>query len=93
MKIMLLLSHWSLTWDARADSGSTLVFASKEFLFDGSNWVLQSKDLKEKLDINYKVRNACQYSVFHLIYVKTKIVHSMLPTKQQTFTLTQRKYN
>lgn len=42
----LLLSYWALTWDARADSGSTLVFTSKEFLFDGSTWVLQSIDLK-----------------------------------------------
>jgi len=46
----LLLLYWALTWDARADSGSTLVFASKEFLFDGSNWVLQSMDLKEKME-------------------------------------------
>lgn len=42
----LLLSYWALTWDARADSGSALVFASMEFLFNGSNWVLQSMDLK-----------------------------------------------
>lgn len=42
----LLLSHWALTCDARADSGSTLVFASKVFLFDESNWVLQSMDLR-----------------------------------------------
>lgn len=46
----LLLSRWALTWDARADSGSTLVFTSKEFLFAGSNWVLQSMDLKQKRD-------------------------------------------
>lgn len=42
----LLLSCWALTWDARADSGSTLVLTSKEFLFDVSTWVLQSMDLK-----------------------------------------------
>lgn len=35
----LLLSHWALTWDASADSGSTLLLTSTEFLF-GSAWLL-----------------------------------------------------
>lgn len=44
----LLLQYLTLTCDARANSGSALVFASTMFLFEESGCILQSIDLKEK---------------------------------------------
>lgn len=61
---LLILLQTTLTCDARADSGSTLAFASKVFLFDESIWVLQSMDLMERTE-------TFSYNTMHQIIHKT----------------------
>lgn len=81
----LLLSCWALTWDARADSGSTLVLTSNEFLFDGSTWVLQSIDLKWKKKLKGQMLKWCRLKLTIIIwYLLEMYAHMVSPLHLQT---------
>lgn len=62
-KVVMMIA-WALTCDARADSGSTLVFNSMAFLLETSDWALPSKDLKENSVVLWS--NLLAANTFHV---------------------------